>query len=622
MTGISGWVGELDKNLAPDEIITKMANRLSRGDHDHHILQKMKKNSTPFGALAIVSRYDANDLAEDDDYRASICGKVIWKNPMLKTMAQEKGDGHALIEGYKRYNSKVLNVMQGTWAIALVSPKRKMALIAIDRMGVYPMCYGLGKNNEFVFSSVTGGVRAFPDFAANVKPQNIYNYLYFFVVPAPTTIFDEISKLESAQFAHFQDGKLSTGYYWEMPYTTEKKGNIEEWSALLRDQLDKSFCSVIDGANTNAVGAFLSGGLDSSTVAGLMMKHNGKGKTFTIGFDDPKYDESEFARIAANHFNTDHNEYFVVPDDATSIQEKIAEIYDEPFGNTSAVPAYYCAKMAKEQGIDLLLAGDGGDELFAGNERYISMQTIEKYSLIPKILRKGLMEPFFSIPGLNKVPVVSKARNLSKRYAIPMPDRLYSYEYFFDQMPGNIFTPDAVGEIDPDAPLDIMRKKYYHYDESQMVQRMMHLDLQITLADNDLRKVNVMCDLAGVNVEYPFLESEMVDFAASVPTDILLKDDKLRYFFKYSLKDFLPSEVINKTKHGFGLPFTSWICKDKKIYEQVTDNLSDFRKRGFLKDRFIDEIITSIGKPDSSGIGGFSWDVAMLEMWFKKHISG
>ena len=621
MTGISGWVGAVDETGAPDEIITNMANRLSRGDHDRHFLRNMKKTASPMGGLALVSRYDFNGLAEEDDFVAVICGKVIWQNPVLKSLALEQGDERALIEGYKRYNTNVLNVMQGAWSIALMSPKRKVALVAVDRMGVYPMCYGLSKkNNAFVFSSVTDGMRAYPGFEATISPQNIYNYLYFFVVPAPTTIFDEISKLESAQFAHYQAGSISTGYYWEMPYTSEKKGNIEDWSGRLRDQLDQSVCRSMEGVKSDVIGSFLSGGLDSSTVSGLMMKHNGQGKSFTIGFDDPKYDESKFAQIAAKHFQTNHNEYFVVPADVTSLAEKIGEIYDEPYGNTSAVPAYYCAKMAKEQGVDMLLAGDGGDELFAGNDRYISMQTIEKYGLIPKILRKGLMEPIFSLPGMDRAPIISKASSLAKRYAIPMPDRLYSYGFFYDQTLEGIFTSDAAGEIDPDVPLDILRKKYYHYDDSQMVQRMMHLDLQITLADNDLRKVNRMCDLAGVEVRYPFLESELVDFAASVPTDILLKGGELRYFFKQALKDFLPHEVINKTKHGFGLPFMSWIHEDKKIYEQVTDNLSDFRKRGYLKDSFIDEIITACRQPESSAAGGFSWDVAMLEIWFKKHI--
>ena len=620
MTGISGWVGTYDEDSAPDEIVTRMANRLSSGDHDSHFLKNMKTSSTPAGAVALVSRYDFNDIVEEDDFRATVCGKVIWQNPVLKTLAAERGDGYALIEGYKRYNSNVLKIMQGAWSMALISPKRKIALIAVDRMGVYPMCFGLSKKNTFVFSSVTGGMRAFPGFEATVSPQTIYNYLYFFVVPAPTTIFDEISKLEAAQFAHFEAGKLSTGYHWEMPYTAEKNGNIDEWAERLTEQLDHAICRTMGEADTDAIGAFLSGGLDSSTVSGLMMKHNGKGKTFTIGFDDPKFDESAFARIAAKHFGTDHNEYFVVPDDATDIQEKIAEIYDEPYGNTSAVPAYYCAKMAKEQGVDLLLAGDGGDELFAGNDRYISMQTIEKYGKIPKLLRKGLMEPIFAIPGMGRVPVLSKARNLSRRYAIPMPDRLYSYGFFYEQEPEAIFKTGVAGDINPDLPLDIMRKKYYHYDDSQMVQRMMHLDLQITLADNDLRKVNRMCELAGVDVDYPFLDPDLVDFAASVPTDILLKGGDLRHFFKYTLRDFLPSEVINKTKHGFGLPFMSWISKDKKLYEQITDNLSDFRKRGYLKDKFIDEVIAACGQPESSSAGGFSWDVAMLEIWMKKHM--
>ncbi|NOZ43069.1 MAG: hypothetical protein GXP02_07910, partial [Alphaproteobacteria bacterium] len=286
MTGISGWVGSLDGT--PDEVITTMATRLSRGQHDRHFLANMKKISGGNGALSLVSRYDFNDIAEQDDYCATVCGKVIWQNPVLKKLAAEKGDGYALIEGYIRYNSDVLKVMQGAWSVALISPKRRLALIAVDRMGIYPLCYALNSRNSFVFSSVTDGIRAFPGFQATVSPQTIYNYLYFFVVPAPTTIFDQISKLEAAQFAHFRAGNLSFGYYWQMPYTTEKDGDIEQWSARLRDYLDQSISSSIKGANSTAVGAFLSGGLDSSTVSGLMMKHNGGGKSFTIGFDDPK----------------------------------------------------------------------------------------------------------------------------------------------------------------------------------------------------------------------------------------------------------------------------------------------------------------------------------------------
>lgn len=229
------------------------------------------------------------------------------------------------------------------------------------------------------------------------------------------------------------------------------------------------------------------------------------------------------------------------------------------------------------------------------------------------------MEPVFSLPGMGAVPLFSKARSLSKRYAIPMPDRLYSYGFFFDRTPESIFRPDAAAGIDPGLPLEILRKKYYHYDESQMVQRMMHLDLQITLADNDLRKVNRMCDLAGVEVSYPFLDADLVDFAASVPTDILLKGGRLRHFFKHAYEDFLPREVINKSKHGFGLPFTSWIHQDKKMKEQVTDYLTDFKKRGYLQDQFIDEVIAGCQQDRGVIVSGFSWDIAMLELWLSKH---
>jgi len=620
MTGICGWIGLLDGKYSPEETLGGMARQLSRGAHDRYILDKLQSHAEASHGLAVASKYPSNAQASMDGFYAVVDGLVKWQNHDLKNLAEEKDDALALIEGYRRYGPAVLRQMEGVWSLALICPHKNECLIAIDRMGVYPLCYAMGKKGEFVFSSVTDGVKAHPDVDVSVSAQGVYNYLYHFVVPSPTTIYDQMHKLEPAQYIHFENGKLHKEFYWTMPYTDQRSGDMDQWSEKLRTQLDQSMISSLEGTDPGKVGAFLSGGLDSSSVCGLMMKHNGKGKSFTIGFDEAAYDESGFARIAADHFHTEHFEYFVTPDDVPEVQDKIAEIYDEPYGNTSAVPAYYCAKMAKEQGVEVLLAGDGGDELFAGNERYVSMKTIEKYALIPESMRKYFMEPLLSLPGMQHVPVVKKARSLARRYATPMPDRLYSYSFIFEAAQRDIFTTHSREALNRDMPLDLIRKTYHHLDDVQMLQRMMHMDLQITLADNDLRKVNRMCDLAGVEVRYPLLENNLVDFAASVPTEVLLHKNKLRYFFKYALKDFLPQEVINKQKHGFGLPFSVWVHKDKRLNEQITDHLSDFKKRDYLTDEFIDEMIKESSGPSESGGSGLGWDIAMLEMWFKKHL--
>lgn len=620
MTGICGWLGRLDGGYSPEQVLHGMAAQLSRGAHDQHILDRLQSRSESAYGLAGACKFTANGLDSSEGTHAVVNGLVKWQNSDLKTISDEKGDALALIEGHKRYGSGVLKMMQGAWSLALLCPHKNEALIAIDRMGVIPLCYAVGQGGSFVFSSVTDGVKAHPAVHVSVSAQGVYNYLYHFVVPSPTTIYDQMYKLEPAQYIHFEKGKLSKEFYWTMPYTDEHAGDMDEWSERLREKLDQSMLSTLEGVDPDTVGAFLSGGLDSSSVCGLMMKHNGKGKSFTIGFDEADYDESGYAKIAANHFNTDHFEYFVTPDDVPEVQEKISEIYDEPYGNTSAVPAYYCAKMAKEQGVDVLLAGDGGDELFAGNERYVSMQTIEKYALIPAPLRKYLMEPILALPGMQHIPIIKKARSLARRYATPMPDRLYSYSFIYEAAQRDIFTPDSRAELNQEMPLDLIRKTYNHLDKAQMLQRMMHMDLQITLADNDLRKVNRMCDLAGVEVRYPLLENGLVDFAASVPTDVLLYKNQLRYFFKYALKDFLPQEVLTKQKHGFGLPFAVWVHKDKRLNEQITDHLSDFKQRNYLTHEFIDEMIEETRGPSSSGGSGLGWDIAMLEMWFKKHL--
>jgi asparagine synthase (glutamine-hydrolysing) len=298
----------------------------------------------------------------------------------------------------------------------------------------------------------------------------------------------------------------------------------------------------------------------------------------------------------------------------------IAAAYDEPFGNASAVPTYCCARMARADGKTLLLAGDGGDELFGGNARYAKQKLFEWYQLSPSALRDGLIEPLLLGPSwLQSVPLLRKARSYVQQARIPLPDRLETYNFLEREVLTDIFEPEFLKSVDPREPRNIAREAYRRAGARSPVNCMMHLDLKETLADNDLRKVNGMCELAGIEVRYPMLDDDLVAFSGRLSPAQKVKGLRLRYFFKEALKDFLAPETIVKTKHGFGLPFGLWLQRDAALRQIAVDNLVSFKRRGYVRPDYLDRLLDLHGSAHASYFGVMIWIIMMLEQWFCAH---
>ncbi len=367
-------------------------------------------------------------------------------------------------------------------------------------------------------------------------------------------------------------------------------------------------------------GAFLSGGLDSSTVSGLQCRHRGEPTpTFSIGFGEAGYDEIPYARIAARHFSTDPHEYYVSPEDVTAALPKIAAAYDEPFGNSSAIPTYFCARLARECGVDLLLAGDGGDEIFAGNERYAKQKVFELYHAIPAPLARMLVNPWTRLPGARRIPPLRKLASYVDQARIPLPERMQTYNFLMRVAPTEVFTPDFLGQVNPDAPLDQMRRVWEEVGEGDTLDRMLYLDWKYTLADNDLRKVTHMAELAGAGVRYPMLDDEVVELSLRVPSRLKLRGTRLRYFYKSAMRDFLPREILHKPKHGFGLPFGEWLKTSVPLQQLVYGQLEALKGRGIVQDDFLDRLIETHRHGHASYYGTMLWVFAMLEGWLSSH---
>jgi len=280
------------------------------------------------------------------------------------------------------------------------------------------------------------------------------------------------------------------------------------------------------------------------------------------------------------------------------------------------VPTYYCARMAKQDGIERLIGGDGGDELFGGNERYAKQYVFSLYEKIPGLLRNGIVSPLINnFPGNEQVTLFRKAISYVQQASVPLPARLETYNLLDRIGKERIFSSAFLRSIQIDQPLEHLNSIYHGADAKTQINRMLALDFRITLADSDLPKVINACGLANMDVTFPMLADSVVAFSARLAPELKLKGTKLRYFFKEALRDFLPTEIITKQKHGFGLPFGPWMTKHKPLQELVAANLQALKRRGIVRPEFIDELTSQHLSVHAGYYGTLVWVLVVLELW-------
>ena len=610
MTGLCGWLGPIGQNSNPSVLLGKMMTPLGSTESAQNL-------SSANYALGAYSPFGLASCHEAEGLLAAIDGRVNWDDAALARLAQEHSPAAALHAAYRRWGKDCLTHLHGPFAMAILEPASGMVLLAIDRLGIQRLCFAPHAAG-LVFGSTCDSVTTHPAIGCHISAQGIFNFLYHHMVPAPGTIYAGVEKLLPAQYLLHRNGQQERGFYWEADWLAAHAPNFDQSRQTLKQLLRDSVGSALDQPHT---GAFLSGGTDSSTIAGILTQVSGKpAETFSIGFEAEGFDEMEYARIAVKQFGTHPHEYYVTPDDVVAAIPLIAAAYDEPFGNASAVPTYFCALKAKEAGIDALLAGDGGDEIFGGNTRYATQKVFEAYRYLPALLRQGLIEPLAA--RLPRVPPLSKVASYVRQARVPLPDRLETYNFLHSVALDTIFMPEFLSAVDPESPLTIMREVYSRTRSDSTLNRMLHLDWKQTLADNDLRKVNRMCELAGVEVRYPLLDERMMAFAARLPDNYKVKGQKLRWFFKEALSDFLPHEIINKSKHGFGLPFGVWMQRHAPLHELAHESLRAFRARDIVRPEYLDELMRLHQAGHANYYGVMIWVIMMLEQWLQHHENG
>ena len=392
------------------------------------------------------------------------------------------------------------------------------------------------------------------------------------------------------------------------------KTEHDRFRTLLRQSVEREI-------TTPRIGAFLSGGTDSSTVVGLIGQVTGKPvDSFSIGFDAGGYDEMSYARLAARHFNSRHHEHYLTPDELVRAIPRVAGHYDQPFGNSSALPAYYCAHLAREHGVDKLLAGDGGDELFGGNTRYARQKVLGAYDVLPASIRQQAIEPLLLRTGVaRQVPGVKKIVSYVEQARLPMPARMETYNLLDRFGAGAVFTPAFLDRVDGSEPSELQRVSYQSCAAHSIVDRMLAYDWRFTLTDSDLPKVRFMAQLAGETVGFPLLDDDLVDFSLTLPASMKVRGLTLRYFFKSALRGFLPDKTIRKKKHGFGLPFGPWLMRDEALARFAAAALERLVERGFIRRELLRDLFSTRLIEHSGFYGEMVWVLMMLEHWLEHH---
>lgn len=537
-------------------------------------------------------------------------GRPQFQNPQLAALAKQAGDRSAWHQALSTGTSpaQALDQVVGDFAIGLRLPDGR-CILAVDRFATQTLCYRLTPQGlQFAERA-----DALAD-EADIDPQAIFDYLYFHCIPSPRTIFKGVFRLPPGHCAIYEQGQLTIQPYGLPNFQPERSTEFGSAKGRFKSLLKDSVARQLDGSKA---ACFLSGGTDSSTVAGMIREATGQAAaTYSIGFEAEGYDEMAYARLAARHFGAEHHEYYVTPQDLVASISKVAAHYDQPFGNSSALPAYYCALMAKQDGVSKLLAGDGGDELFGGNSRYAKQRVFGWYQHLPAGLRRGVMEPVFESGFTQNTPLLKKGSSYIEQAKVPMPARLQMYNLLLRLNPTSVLTPDFLALVDQQAPAKHQQAVWDEVaTDTSELNRTLAFDWRYTLAESDLPKVRETTALAGVDVGFPMLDRALLDFSLTLPDDYKLKGLKLRWFFKEALRGFLPDEILTKKKQGFGLPFGVWMTRHADLHALASNSLRSLATRGIVRPDFIEALISKHLNDHPGYYGEMVWILMMLEQW-------
>jgi asparagine synthase (glutamine-hydrolysing) len=552
----------------------------------------------------------------DDNLVVACDTELCQQDDCAETDAAE-----AIARLYLEDGISFLQKLRGAFALALWDHDKRVLLLAVDRFGIKRLCYAEG-DLEIVFATQPSSIFASGRFTKRVNLSAITEYFVYNVVPIPNTAFEGIHRVAPGEYVRWTPGATTKTRYWDMRYPEDDRRPTNVLANELLRRMETAVRTTSCNLDLSRTGCFLSGGTDSSSILGLLTQlYTPPLNAFSIGFTEDRFNELDYARLAAKHFRACHVEDKLGPEAALEVAEKLIATYEEPFGNSSVIPTYWCAKIAREHGMDVLLAGDGGDELFGGNERYREEQIFECYQALPKGARRWLIEPLILDSRLN-VGGLGKVRNYIRRSNTPNPERYCRWRLLQRFSPDLILGSDMPFRNGHSDLLTTMRRHYRSASAATELNRLLYVDTKMTLGDDDLPKVTQTADLAGIRVRFPYLDHDLAEFSGSLSSSLKVRLLEKRYLFKLATRNLLPGAILKKKKHGFGLPIGFWLKSSPRWHAWAKAILYDPRtyQRGYFQRNFVEQLFSSLQQDETPYFGDLLWIFVVLELWHRQHV--
>lgn len=504
----------------------------------------------------------------------------IYNHAGLRSELETRGhrfrsrcDSEVLVHLYEELGSDLVLRLNGMFAFAIWDSEKEVLTLARDRLGIKPLYY-YRWSEGVAFSSELRSLMALPEVPSEVDPESLYLYLLHEFVPAPRTILSGVRKMRPAEIIRIgRDGELSEAVYWRCPYEPKVDLSDAEAQEEFLERLDRA----VDRRLMSDVplGAFLSGGIDSSTIVYLMRQRiPGRLRTFSIGFEDSTYDELPYARTVANRLGTEHHEEVLTLDGMAAVDVVSAHL-DEPLGDASAVPTYLVSRLARRH-VKVCLSGDGGDELLAGYERHLASWLARNvYGKIPGFLRRGVLEP-----AARRLPTSAgkkDALHLLKRFVEgaskdPRGRQLRWQTFLPIEWEDEIFTAAMLDQRSAFAPFEAVAAVAAAACARGTLDRELAIELGLYLPDDILTKVDRMSMAVSLEARVPFLDHELVEFTARLPETYKMRFGRGKSLLRRVMRDKLPTEVLQRRKQGFGIPVRRWLRDE--LHDRVADTFS------------------------------------------------
>jgi asparagine synthase (glutamine-hydrolysing) len=628
MCGICGKIN-LNDDPVEEALLRKMASCLShRGPDDEGT---WIRNNVGLGhrRLSIIdlSPLARQPMSNEDGTVWIVYNGEIYNFPELREdlikrghLFRSRSDTETIVHLYEEHGIGCLEHLRGMFAFGIWDAREQALFLARDRVGKKPVYY-LHSRNTFVFASEIKSILQDEMVSRRPDCEAIHHYLTYQDVPSPWTAFEGIKKLPPAHYLVLKNGRVETKRYWKLSYQPKHEMGNEEIKGEIIERLREA--TKIRLLSDVPVGAFLSGGVDSSAVVAMMSGLvTGPVKTFSIGFKEETYNELRYARLVAERFRTDHREFIVEPN-AVEVIEKLVWHYNEPFADPSAIPTYYVSKVAREH-VTVILNGDGGDEDFAGYGRYVANEFSRSlHKALPTPLAKAILPLVMSLPhGKDPNNFFWRLKRFLQEYIQPPEIRNGHWLcHFTEEMKRGIYTDDFINHVSSVNSFDLLVHRYREAEAGNFLDSTLYTDVMMYLPDDLLVKVDVASMANSLEARSPFLDHKFMEFAAKIPAELKLRGRKTKYILKEALKGILPDEVLFREKMGFGVPIDYWFRNELKtmVYDIL---LSD---RALQRGYFRKEAVKSILDEHTSNKWNRQYQIynlLMLELWHRVFIDG